>query len=261
MSDLLENIFIEDRTGTSPVMFHAPHGSQNIPHRFHRDFLVNSATLSLEHYRMVDHRTDELAWQAANATSASVIRSDLSRLVVDVEKFLGAREELFVNGMSAFYTRTAYGYPLRQEPLTAIRYYDELLDYYEAYGRAFSELVSRALEVHGRAVIVDVHSYPQEVQGYELHRDDHRPQIDLGTDPFHTPAWLIEAAREAFGAFECKLNQPFTGTYVPLDYYGVDPRVSSIMLEMRRDKVNDQYEDVQRALVEIARKAKLQKND
>jgi len=48
---------------------------------------------------------------------------------------------------------------------------------------------------------------------------------------------------------------------VPLDYYGVDTRVSSIMLEMRRDKVNDQYEDVQRALVEIAKNAKLQKND
>ena len=31
------------------------------------------------------------------------------------------------------------------------------------------------------------------------------------------------------------LNEPLTGTYVPLHHYGQDDRVHSLMLEIRRD--------------------------
>jgi N-formylglutamate deformylase len=31
------------------------------------------------------------------------------------------------------------------------------------------------------------------------------------------------------------LNQPFRGTYIPSNHYGRDDRVTSIMLELRRD--------------------------
>jgi N-formylglutamate amidohydrolase len=58
----------------------------------------------------------------------------------------------------------------------------------------------------------------------------------LGTDDHHTPAWLIEAAREAFASLgSVAINRPFRGTYVPLRHYRRDDRVSSLMLELRRD--------------------------
>jgi N-formylglutamate amidohydrolase len=55
----------------------------------------------------------------------------------------------------------------------------------------------------------------------------------LGTDRNHTPGPLLAAAQAAFPANA--LNTPFEGCYVPLDYYGADPRVSSLMIEIRRD--------------------------
>ena len=39
---------------------------------------------------------------------------------------------------------------------------------------------------------------------------------------------------------ESVLNQPYAGTYVPLDFYQKDARVSSIMLENRADLLVDE---------------------
>jgi N-formylglutamate amidohydrolase len=81
-----------------------------------------------------------------------------------------------------------------------------------------------------------VHSYPAAPLPYELHAAGPRPAVCLGTDAFHTPPRLAEAAREAFAACgETGLDSPFAGTYVPLEFYGRDSRVGALMVEIRRD--------------------------
>ena len=69
-----------------------------------------------------------------------------------------------------------------------------------------------------------------------------RPEICLGTDGFHTPKTLIEAAISAFesAGFETGLNTPFAGTLVPLRYYRNDKQVRSLMIEIRRDLYMDE---------------------
>lgn len=58
---------------------------------------------------------------------------------------------------------------------------------------------------------------------------------------FHTPASLATAACETMQAAlpNATIGQdsPFSGSYVPDDQYRVDNRVSSVMLECRRDVV------------------------
>jgi N-formylglutamate amidohydrolase len=52
----------------------------------------------------------------------------------------------------------------------------------------------------------------------------------------HTPDWLVTAAREAFTPLgTVGLDSPFAGTYVPLPHHHTDPRVLSVMIELRRD--------------------------
>jgi N-formylglutamate deformylase len=83
-----------------------------------------------------------------------------------------------------------------------------------------------------------VHSYPSRALPYELHGAGARPAVCLGTDPFHTPTWLVDAARAAFaecGDGDIALNTPFGGCYVPLRHYGSNPEVSALMIEIRRD--------------------------
>lgn len=252
MNDLLDLIHVDDRTTVSPVIFHAPHGSTNIPAGLRHTLLLNDAALAAELYAMTDHNTDQLAGLSAETTDASLIRSDLSRLIVDIEKFPGEAEELFKVGMSAMYTKTSQGEQLRSEPFTVWPEYAELEEFYEAYGRAFADLTARALAANGRAIIIDVHSYPVQAQPYEIHSHEARPEIDLGVDDSHTPAALVAAARQAFAGFECGENQSFHGTYVPLDFYGTDTRVSSIMLEIRRDMIETRRDEVQAAITRLA---------
>ena len=51
-----------------------------------------------------------------------------------------------------------------------------------------------------------------------------------------TVACLGHQVEKAFAGFGgTGVNSPFEGTYVPLKYYGNDPRVSALMIEIRRD--------------------------
>jgi N-formylglutamate amidohydrolase len=94
-------------------------------------------------------------------------------------------------------------------------------------------LVDDRLTATGRAVIIDVHSYPALPLPYELHGTAPRPPVCLGTDPGHTPSALIVAAKAAFP--EAAENTPFAGCYVPLPHHGRTRAVTALMVEIRRD--------------------------
>jgi len=155
--------------------------------------------------------------------------NQLSRLVVDPERFPDEREQMSRVGMGAVYTRTAMGEHLRDpDPALVQRWY-------RPYAQALSDLVDQRIAAAGRAVIIDVHSYPRIRLPYEI-GEQRRPAICLGTDHFHTPQWMIDAASTAFATYgDIAENTPFVGCYVPLKHYLVDHRVSGIMVEVRRD--------------------------
>jgi N-formylglutamate amidohydrolase len=220
----------------SSVVLHVPHGSRHIPADARAGMLLDDAELAAELDRMTDADTDVIAANAADRAALRpwIFENRASRLLVDPERFPDEREEMRAVGMGAVYTRTSHGEPLRKEDAQQER---RLLDeYFHPYAEAMTQLVADRLGATGRAVIVDVHSYPSKPLPYELHADGPRPAICLGTDPVHTPGWLLDAAREAFEPCgEIELNTPFAGCYVPLPYYGSQPAVSAVMVEIRRD--------------------------
>ncbi|MFJ2608227.1 N-formylglutamate amidohydrolase [Streptomyces sp. NPDC087425] len=219
----------------SPVVLHVPHAARAIPADVRAGILLDDPALERELDHLTDAHTAELAEAAAGRAAAAPWRfvNGLSRLVVDPERFPDAREEMLAVGMGAVYTRTTHRQPLRPsdtdpEPLLA--------RWFRPYARAMTRAVADRLAVAGRAVIIDVHSYPTAPLPYELHGEGHRPPVCLGTDAFHTPPELLAAAREAFaGVGETGVDSPFAGTYVPLEFYRGEPRVSALMVEIRRD--------------------------
>lgn len=226
----------------SPVVLHVPHSSREVSPDARRSILLDDAALEGELDAMTDAWTDRIA-EAARAAAARTAPARptpwafvnrRSRLVVDPERFPDDREEMLAVGMGAVYTRTSQRTPLREDDPAVTR---ELVDrYFHPYADALTELVQQRLDACATALILDVHSYPTRALPYEVHQDESRPEICLGVDEHHTPPELVEAARVAFAGFgTVTVNEPFHGTYVPLDFYRTDPRVRSLMIEIRRD--------------------------
>lgn len=232
--DLTRYFAVSDFSETSPVILHAPHGSRFIPAELAHTFELDAEGLTREKNIMTDHFTDRLV---ADIAQCSKMVNGVSRFVVDVERFPDEREEMVAVGMGAFYTHGSQRQLIRRAEHTAD---PALRSYFDTYSLAFTELVQRTLDAHGRAVIIDVHSYPANAQPYELHSDEARPQLDIGADTEHTPDELVDQTRKAFAHLEAGVNQSFHGTYVPLRFYRSDPRVQSVMLEIRRDTYMDE---------------------
>jgi predicted N-formylglutamate amidohydrolase len=224
----------------SQVILHVPHAARFIPAEVRSEILLNDLELLAELDAMTDSRTDEIALAA---TEQLIIKPWLfinrfSRLVIDPERFPDDREIMNKVGMGAVYRKTSTNKDLRSSDFSGEK---ELLDaYFHPYAKALEELVTTRIQDVGELTIIDVHSYRPEQHENAVNHGQQRPAMCIGTDQFHTPPELKEAAQLSFSLLgDVYENEPYAGTYVPLKYYGVENRVRSIMMETRADTFLD----------------------
>lgn len=222
----------------TPVLVHLPHDATLIPAGAATDFLLSPAELARESLRLTDAHTAAL--YADGCAPGDFLRAPVSRLVVDVERFADdAHEPCARVRMGATYLRTADGRPLRD--LTPGRRAELMAAYYWPHHRALDAAATARLARFGRCVILDAHSYPtgplptQSAAGRS-------PEIGLGTEALHTSPELSRWAGRFFGerGFDVGVDTPFSGAMVPDLYFGRDPRVQSLMIEVRRDLYMDE---------------------
>ena len=74
------------------------------------------------------------------------------------------------------------------------------------------------IETLGKSLIVDCHSFPSHPLQCDKDQAIPRPDICIGTDPFHTPKALVEVAESAFRnvGLSVGIDRPYDGTIVPL---------------------------------------------
>ncbi len=226
--------------GDIPVILHVPHSSRQIPAEVRSDILLDDKSLAAELDEMTDSHTDLVAKGAiADLVKRPwIFENKLSRLVIDPERFPDEREVMNQVGMGAVYLKSSTGENLRSPDFDTRPLIDQ---YFKPYAKAFTDLVGNLLEKYKTVFIIDVHSYRVKQHPNALNHGQARPPICLGTDSFHTPIWLAQLAKDCFSTVgEVIENQPYAGTYVPLDFYGEDERVLSVMLECRADQFLDE---------------------
>ena len=227
--------------GDIPVVLHVPHSSRIIPPQVREAILLSDEQLEIELDELTDSHTDLLATQSIVNLDKKpwIFRNKLSRLVIDPERFPDEREVMNQVGMGAVYLKTSTGLALRDESFDNKPLITEV---FQPYAHSFTNLISELLQANGYVLIIDVHSYRVKQHPNAVNHGQARPAICLGTDKFHTPEWLSKVATECFSPIgDVIQNQPYAGTYVPLDYYGSEPAVLSIMLECRADQLVDEF--------------------
>ena len=222
----------------SPLVLHIPHSSATIPGDLRSQILLNDEALSRELHRLTDWFTDDLF----DVPGCEKVIFQTSRLTLDPERFTDDADEVMASrGMGVIYTHATSGGRLRNTP--SPEYRKALIrDYYTPHHDRLSWAVDEALAAHGGCLLIDCHSFPSVPLAYELDQTRDRQTICLGTDPFHTPVWLAEAAADAFEAcgMMVTINRPFSGTLVPSKHFGRDPRVLACMVEVNRAAYMDE---------------------
>ena len=214
------------------MITHLPHASPVIPAAAARaDYLVDGPTLRAEVEKLTDWYTDELfAYPGATA-----VRAEFSRVYCDVERFADdAQEPMAAFGMGVLYATTDASAPLRD--VSPARRESILREVYWPHHRRLDAAVDAELAASGRALIVDGHSFASTPFDRDRSKRTPRPDFNVGTDSYHTPAALVEASRAYFRARGCSLgvDWPYDGALVPLKHYRRTPAVASIMLEVNR---------------------------
>lgn len=226
---------IKKGTSRIPLLAHVPHSSLYVPPFFRESIVLTDDDLEKELLRMTDRYTDELFSCVHEHGGISMI-AESSRLAFDPERFENDAKEIMASrGMGVIYEKTSDGRKLRNRPSPEDR--EHILEtFYRPYHQALQKEVEELLKQFGRCLILDCHSFPSKPLPYEIDQNPLRPDICLGTEPYHTPEQLTNDIRNfmADRGFSTAINRPFAGTYVPLKFLGTDNRVMSIMIEINR---------------------------
>jgi len=220
------------------MILHIPHSSRNIPEALRGQFVLDDNALEQEVARVTDAFTDEL-FACPDACRAVF---EVSRLVVDVERFSRDRDEPMSRvGQGMLYTRTCLGAPLRRELSEEERRFLKS-EYYVRHHELLRRAVRDELLAGGKALIVDCHSYPSRPLPCDVSQDENRPDFCIGTDTFHTPPALLQVVDSAVRGrgFSVGVNSPYSGTLVPSAFYRKNPDVRSVMIEVNRKLYMDE---------------------
>lgn len=213
--------------GSSPIVMNIPHAGQAFPgHDDWRDRIREIADLNI----------DSIGLPVRTNLDASLIISMMSRLWCDIERYPDEREEMNKVGMGVIYENDAQMHPLYDRPLTEEERKLRLSKLYYPYHKQLTRLCEDALQRHGKALLLDLHSYSTRPLPCELHQKDPRPEICIGHN--NDPASLKVADKLTVNLLDAGymvgVNQTFKGAITPngLD----DPNLACVMIEIRKDQ-------------------------
>ncbi len=233
------------------LILHIPHSSTTIP--FFDGYVDDKQKIKKEIDKLTDWYTEDLF---GTETDDKVI-TPFSRIFCDVERFEDdSQEEMAKFGMGVLYEKFDDGDTLRI--VTPELRKTILQGYYRKHHEKLLNLVKSSLETKGKCLILDCHSFPEESFNCAVNKSSVRPDFNIGTDGFHTPKKLIEISKRYFEelGYSLGIDEPYSGTIVPMEYYKKDERVQSIMLEVNRKlylsgtEKSDGYEKIKEVVQE-----------
>ncbi len=214
------------------LLIHIPHASLHLPPDFWRDVMVDRKIIENNLHFMADYKVDELA---RNIDCHKII-AKYSRLYCDVERFRDDSDEPMARlGMGAVYTHLPGGAHYRQ--VTPERREEIIRQAYEPHHAQLNKLSQKIVAQYGSCMMIDLHSYSDDLVRKLFGYTENLPDICLGYDDewfSENNALKLKTYIEQLG-YSCALNYPYEGALVPMDFYrDKTPGLRSVMLEINR---------------------------
>ena len=233
------------------LILHIPHSSINIPLK--DGYVIDDISLNKELIKLTDWYTDDLFYSEAD----EMIVADFSRIFCDPERFTDDKQEVMAQfGMGVLYEKSDEGELMRM--VTPELREKVLSEYYWKHHQKFSKAVQNQLDLFGKALIIDCHSYPSIPLTRDLNKSSERPDFNIGTDSFHTPQKLIDISVSFFesAGYTLGVDWPYKGSIVPMEYYQKNKNVQTIMLEINRslylkeptNEKSERYHEIKKVL-------------
>lgn len=218
------NLFSEEIKNM--YIIHIPHSSIYIPSF---DSYINDG------WKIDIEKTDWRVAEIFDIPNIDKVIVPFSRVWCDVERLEDELEPKFKNGHGFYYTHNELGEKYRDLSAKNLVYNE----YYLKHHKDFSNKVKSKIDKYNSSIIIDCHTFSDTNSNY--------PDICIGTNN-HTPQFLLNEFKLAFESMEysIEINNPYSGTFVPLDLYNKEKRVYSIMIEINKrlymnssEKVNE----------------------
>jgi N-formylglutamate amidohydrolase len=206
------------------IIFNIPHSSTKIPKKYKKDFIIPDDELNHQNNVLCDLYVDELLNKKCKA-----LIFKYSRLLCDVERFNSDKEIMNNVGMGVLYT---HGY---DKKLIRPNLNKTILKYYYKYHRKLNKLIKRYL--NNEILIIDLHSYSNEILPYEINTKLNRPDICVGIDYNHYDKNITNKIIDIIKKynFNYLINEPFSGCLIPSNYYLKNKNVHGLMIEINKN--------------------------
>lgn len=185
------------------LILHIPHSNPTIP--FFDGYITDKSIIEAEMLKLTDWYTEDLF----NTSQDLKIVAPFSRIFCDVERFSNDSQEVMAKyGMGVLYERSDDGMVMRKVPeeLRAII----LKNYYYKHHAELDTAVGDQLNRVNKALIIDCHSFPDIPMIRDLNQDKNRPDINIGTDAFHTSDYITVETKHFFecNGYSVGINWP-----------------------------------------------------
>lgn len=241
------------------IILHIPHSSINVPLK--DGYVVDQNTLEKEILKLTDWYTDDLFY----SNEDEMVKAEFSRIFCDPERFPDDSQEIMAQyGMGVLYEKNDDGETIRK--VTSGLKEKVLTEFYWKHHEKLTEAVNSQINLFGKALIIDCHSYPNTPLKRDLDKNPNRPDFCIGTDSYHTPVKLIDLSISFFEneGYTLGIDWPYTGSIVPLEHYHKNKNVQTIMLEINRalylkaptNEKSERYSEIKRVTAEFIKTIK-----
>ncbi len=210
------------------VMIHVPHAGDSFPVELMESVVITPEEFMFYHEKMKDSGVMQVIGHSFD--DIPVISFAVSRLLCDVERFIGSEEVMEHYGMGFCYDRVYDGRTIKNVT-PEIR--EKTLAYYTAHHKRLDAAVSGRNSI----LLIDLHSFTEELVMPDR-KSLPMPDICIGADDSYTPMSLVEKALRLFSeaGFTVALNYPYAGSMVPNAVLSgkTECDFSTLMIEINR---------------------------